>query len=127
MTTARFTNMSHPQTLQAAVFLLYFEAVFAILGGGIGNYGFEILLSGVAGAFGAYMIANSKRPGYYLAIAAAFAKLVIIGLISRHGVLDGDFLVLIAYPQIIGIIFDVATLVALLHPMSRNYIKVWFD
>ncbi|MEL7158545.1 MAG: hypothetical protein AAFN30_18385, partial [Actinomycetota bacterium] len=58
----RWFNPSHPQTLQAAVILGYFSAVFGLLGAGVNV--FLLLFIGVGvGAFGS---ANNQRWGYYL-------------------------------------------------------------
>ena len=129
MTTARFTNTGHPQTLQAAVVLLYISAVFAVLGaaGGGSPAGLQLAV-GVVGGIGAYLLANNRRIGLYLGLVGAIGPTFLI-VIYNLGLLFDPVLYqfLFWYPYVIGLIFDIAIAVALLHPMTRNYMKVWFD
>jgi lysylphosphatidylglycerol synthetase-like protein (DUF2156 family) len=115
METRRWTNPSHPQTLQIAVFLLYAKAAFALLGlllgAGLGPVGFLVVLAYTAGAFG---VANDQNWGYILAIAVA--ALVVVLSLSLG----------INFRNIISLMFDVALLVLLIHPQSRTYRSIWF-
>ena len=109
----QWTNPSQPQTLQIAVFLLYMNAVFAVLFGGLGSvYGLMIIAGGVAGGFG---IAQEKRWGYGVALAVALLPFVLI--IAGKALITG----------VIGLMFDIALVALLLHPQSREYQRIWFS
>jgi hypothetical protein len=104
-----------PQTLQIAVALLYWNALlgllFGILLGGTGRLLLILLVAEFAGALG---VANNRRWGYLLALVAAFLPLV---LLVTSNVTSGG---------VLNLIFEVALVILLLHPMSRAYYKVWF-
>jgi len=109
----QWTNPSQPQTLQIAVFLLYMNAVFALLFGGLGSiYGLMIIAGGVAGGFG---IAQEKRWGYGVALAVALLPFVLI--IAGKALISG----------VIGLMFDIVLVALLLHPQSREYQRIWFS
>lgn len=134
----RWTNASQPQTLQIAVFLLYAGAIFGLIFGDNRIWFqaamFELtnsdsaenlgrLLWGlaiVAAAAGGYGIANEQRWGYRLALAAAI------------GPLAARFIVLVFNQispfrtDVISLMFDIALVVLLLHPQSREYQRIWF-
>ncbi len=116
----RWFNPSHPQTLQAAIFLGYLSAVFGVLGSG--DFRFLLLFIGVGvGAFGS---ANNKRWGYYLlavcsVLIALFWLLVLLASLD-----DGIIPILFALNTTV---FPTALAVAVLHAHSREYQKVWFE
>jgi hypothetical protein len=116
METRRWTNPSHPQTLQIAVFLLYANAVFGLLFRApfliFGILGFLVIVAYAAGGFG---VANDQNWGYIVAVAVS--ALVLVGTLANFGVQIGN---------LINIMFDVALLVLLIHPMSRSYRQIWF-
>jgi hypothetical protein len=113
MAMRQWTNPSQPQTLQIAVFLLYINAVFAVLFGGLGSiYGLMIIAGGVAGGFG---IAQEKRWGYGLGLAVSLLPFVLI--IAGKALISG----------FIGLMFDIALVALLLHPQSREYQRIWFS
>lgn len=103
-----------------ATYLLYFDAVFGLIRLlGIG-FSSVILLIVVAGSAAAgYGIANNRRWGYWLGVAiSTFALLPYVLAISQGvNILAGD-------P--IALMFAVAQFALLVHPMSRNYQKIWF-
>jgi hypothetical protein len=120
METRRWTNPSHPQTLQIAVFLLYANAVLALLFGSP----LLLLLCSIAGAIGAYGIANSRKWGYQLAVASSSVEMVLLVVLPflSYGpelVLNLQYLILIVFP--------VALFFALVHPESREHQRIWFD
>ena len=119
METRRFLNQSQPQTLQIGVFLLYFDAVFgalALLGGG----GIIMLALAVGAGTAGYGIANEWKWAYWLGVGLS----VVAVLLYLPALLFGfSFLV---SRGVIGFMFAVAQLVALLHPMSQSYQKTWF-
>ena len=125
---ARWTNPSQPQTLQIAVFLLYAQVVFFVLDllrganyldADLFPWGPLLALS----AFGALLagrgIASEAKWGYALGIAVAFApaflRVMITG--SVNALLSSDLL---------NLMFEIALIALLLHPMSREYQRVWF-
>jgi hypothetical protein len=113
MAMRQWTNPSQPQTLQIAVFLLYINAVFALLFGGLGSiYGLMIIAGGVAGGLG---IAQEKRWGYGVALAVALLPFVLI--IAGKVFVGG----------LISLLFDIALVALLLHPQSREYQRIWFS
>jgi hypothetical protein len=111
MEARRWTNPSQPQTLQIAVFLLYINAFFALLG-----FSPAYLLLAVGGAFGGYGIANERRWGYNLGLLVASLTLALT-LFSSGRV--GTNLVTLA--------FEIALIALLLHPQSRDYQRIWFS
>ena len=120
METRRWLNQSQPQTLQIAVFLLYADAVMAVLMGGVGN---PVDLALVAGAVAAgYGIANERNWGYWLGVALATFVLIRYAVWLSIGglglLLNGQFL--------LSLMIDVAKMILLVHPMSRSYQKIWF-
>ena len=116
METRRWTNPTQPQTLQIAVFLLYINAVFTALLGGLGSIiGIALVAGGAAAGFG---IANEKRWGYNLGLAMAFLPFIL--RIAFNGVEN------IFGGSIINLMFEIALVALLLHPQSRDYQRSWF-
>ena len=119
METTRWTNPSLPQTLQSAVILLYINAAFMILFGGLGGIGLLIMAAYIGGGFG---IANERRWGYQVAIGAAFSPFVFGYLIlGWRGIFPGTI------DGLLTIAFDILLIALLLHPQSRDYQRVWFN
>ena len=117
METRRWTNPTQPQTLQIAVFLLYINAVFTALLGGLGSIiGIALVAGGAAGGFG---IANEKKWGYNVGLAMAFLPFIL--RIAFNGVEN------IFGGSIINLMFEIALVALLLHPQSRDYQKIWFS
>ncbi len=121
METRRWTNPSQPQTLQIAVFLLYFRAFFGVLEGLLGGAPLRAVI-GVGLAAAAYGIANEKRWGYALGVAvSALGLLPFVVLVFGGGL--GD---LLNVGVLLSLVFPVAQFALLLHPMSREYQRIWF-
>jgi hypothetical protein len=122
METRRWTNPTQPQTLQIAVFLLYIEAVFGVLFGQV-FFLFPVGLLLVAGqAASGFGIANERKWGYWLAVAiATLGLLPIVFTIVADGVTG-----ILSLSFIITMLFPVALFALLLHPMSRDYQRIWF-
>jgi hypothetical protein len=125
METRRWTNPSQPQTLYLAVVLFYINAVMSLI---FGNYveilfGFVGVLAFIVGSVAAGLgIANEKKWGYFLGIAtAAFQLLPFLWLIATDGV--G---VVFNLRYLIAVIFPVVLFALLVHPMSRDYQRIWF-
>lgn len=138
--TRRWVNQSQPQTLVIATFLLYFDAVWALLGSypGLGTALFGekafggVAISGtgdlvnqlaqlatvVGGAAAGYFISNEKKFGWYIGIGVAAMPLITTLLIQlRFGVLDTN---------IVNLMFAIALLALIVHDQSRNYVRIWF-
>jgi hypothetical protein len=113
----KWFDKTQPQTLQIAVILLYINAAFGILSsigaGGIGLLILPIILEGVA----AYGIANERRAGYIAGIilSAIFAVLSVALFVDIGG-----------FSLLLNVVFSIALFVALVHPMSRDYQRIWF-
>lgn len=115
METRRWTNPSQPQTLQIAVFLLYINAAFTLIGGGVFSaFGILLIAGGVGAGFG---IANERRWGYGLGLLMAFLPFI---LRLAYGV------GLLGY-SLINLMFEIALIALLLHPQSRDYQRIWFS
>ena len=136
----RWYDPNVPQTLAIAQILLYINGVFAFLYEVVGARAgasalIRLLFVAAVGAyvFGAYGIANGRKLGWQLGVAAAFSPFVLrfidiqlsFGYFSMSekvrytlGLYGGGFL---------STIFDIALIALLLHPMSRNHQKIWFS
>ena len=103
-----------PQTLLIATYLMYLEAVFAVLFGSVRSWGFLVVTIGfIAGALG---VSNEKRSGYYAAVTTASLNIAIT-----------TWLFFTSGPRVIfALLIAVALLVLLLHPQSRHYQRIWF-
>ena len=112
MSDKKWFNSSLPQTLVNGQMLCYLEAVFALLAGKLFS---PVAVALAAGAFG---IANERKWGYWLATAAASAQVLLLLALLGVDVLK--------FPNIMTFVFDIALAGLLLHPESRNYIKIWF-
>lgn len=102
----------------ASVILGYLAAFFSLfsLGPGLG------VLFAVALGAGAYGTANSKKWGFWLlavgsGLRAIFSALLII--VSLPGITNTLFALNLA-------VFPVALFAAVIHPHSREYMRVWF-
>jgi hypothetical protein len=111
----RWFNPSQPQTLQIAVLLCYISAVMGLLfGGGVASL--PLLVALAAGGFG---IANEKRWGYTVAVVASLLQVLVYFLVFGIDTLQNLNL-------LISFMFDAALVLLLLHPMSRDYQRIWF-
>lgn len=106
---------SAPQTLQFSVVLLYWNAAIALLIGLLVRsvpdlIGMALITGDIAGGYG---VANERKWGYQLAVVTAVLTLVLM-FVGFGGI------------SIISILFGVLLVVLLLHPISRNYYRLWF-
>ena len=114
MNERRFLNRSQPQTLYMACVLCYLDVVFNLLGGLPG-----LILIGFVLAAGAYGIANEQKWGYSLAVVASVIQvLLLFGYFGSATIT--------ALGPLIDLIFFGALVALLLHPMSRDYQRIWF-
>jgi hypothetical protein len=117
-----------PQTLQIATWLLYINGFFAFANfvdsrmelGYIRRffafgpvYGLAVIAAHVLGGL---LMANERKIGYKIAVAASFTPFV-SNLIVYRSLIGVSFL---------GSIFDIALIALLLHTQSRSHQKVWF-
>ena len=109
-------NPSQPQTLQIAVFLLYFNAVFTLIFslGALGLLGLIVVAGNGAGGYG---IANEQKWGYGLGVAMAFLPFALRLIVGAP----------LLGPSFINLMFEVALVALLLHPQSRDYQRIWFS
>jgi hypothetical protein len=110
----RFINQYQPQTLVSGTILCYIQAFFLVL-----NFSLPALLFAAALGYGGFGIANEKKWGYGLAVAASVFVVAIVLLFAGTDVLE--------FPLIISFMFDVALVALLLHPQSRDYQRIWFS
>jgi hypothetical protein len=115
METRRWIDPSQPQTLQIAVFLLYAQAVMLLIFGAfLDPLGLAVIAGGIGAGYG---IANEKKWGYGLGIAVAAFPFIYRIAIGGFG----D----VFTTGIIELMFEVALIVLLLHPQSREYERIW--
>jgi hypothetical protein len=125
METRRWTNPSQPQTLYLAVVLFYINAVMSLIFGNAVSsvFGFIGVIAFIVGSVAAGLgIANEKKWGYILGVVTATFQLVPFVLAIAF---DGVGVVFnIGY--LISVIFPVVLFALLVHPMSRDYQRIWF-
>ncbi|HEV3352381.1 MAG TPA: hypothetical protein VG076_05630 [Acidimicrobiales bacterium] len=110
----RWVNQTQPQTLQIAVFLLYFNGIITLIFGGLFvPAGAVIIVGSVAAGYG---IANERKWGYFLGVAMALLPFALV-IATRSSPLSGGLL---------NLLFEVALVALLLHPQSRDYERIWF-
>jgi hypothetical protein len=114
----RWFNPSQPQTLQFAVMLGYVEAVLGLV---LRGWLFDPIMLAVMLAIGvgSFGIANEKKWGYTTAVVGASAYVLLLLLIGRADTLQNIGL-------LINFMFAGALLLLLVHPMSRDYQRIWF-
>jgi hypothetical protein len=105
-------NRTQPQTLQIATIIMYINAVFALLDQLFLDFpiGTVFFLGSIAAGLG---IANEKKAGYWVAVGVAFLPLVLL-ITGRTSA------------TLINLLFEIALVALLLHPMSRDYRRTWF-
>jgi peptidoglycan/LPS O-acetylase OafA/YrhL len=124
METRRWTNPSQPQTLYLAVVLFYINAVMSLIfGNAVDIFGFAGRLAFIVGSVAAGLgIANEKKWGYILGVVTSIFQLVPFILVIA---VDGVGVVFdLGY--LIAVIFPVVLFALLVHPMSRDYQRIWF-
>jgi hypothetical protein len=145
MQTRRWVNPTLPQTMQIAVFLLYFQAASTLVFGLESQYavlpGTTVSLNGtlsnlvvrlglpVAFAASAYFIANERKRGYLVGLIATALPLV-CRLLIAFGI-SFSSIKINGHPRPwdydpVGLLFEGALFALLLHPQSRDYQRIWF-
>jgi hypothetical protein len=111
----RFLNQMQPQTLWIATVFCYIDAAFAVLGLAFTTLlGLALVLGLGLGGFG---IANEKKWGYAVAVAAAILQVALVLSVGADA---------FRFPLILNLVFDGALVALLLHPASREYQRIWF-
>lgn len=118
MNDRRFLNRYQPQTLVSATLLCYIQAVFGAIFGADTSSALLAVFIVLGLGLGGYGIANEKRWGYALALAAAVLQ--VGGLLAWQGIHVLEF------PWILSLMFDVLLVGLLVHPQSREYQRIWF-
>lgn len=97
--------------------LLYFNAFWWLLYLLEGSAFFGLMA--LAAIFAGLGIANEKRAGYWggVVVAALNLLLIVVELMLVHGQ---------SIQVIINLVFGIALMALLLHPMSRSYQRIWF-
>jgi hypothetical protein len=114
----KWVNQYQPQTLVIATILCYVDAVFGLLFGVIATSLVAALVIIAALAVGGFGIANEKRWGYAVAVIGAVLQLVMLIVVFGSDVFRST--------AVINLLFDGALVALLLHPMSRDYQRIWF-
>jgi hypothetical protein len=114
----RFLNQYQPQTLVIATMFCYIDAGFGLLFGVIATSVILYLLTIVGLAAGGFGIANEKKWGYGVAVAASVLQVGMLVIVAGSDVLG--------FPLILNLFFDGALVALLLHPESREYQRIWF-
>ena len=101
--------------------LCYLEAVFGLIfgipaSGGSFILALFIIVGLAAGGFG---IANEKHWGYVLAVSAAGLNVLLYVALFGSEIISNVSL-------LVSFVFDVALVLLLVHPMSRDYQRIWF-
>ena len=118
MNEMKWVNQFQPQTLVMATILCYIDAVFGLLFGVVATSVFAGLAIIICLAAGGIGIANEKRWGYTVAVVGAVGQLIMLFVVFGASVLTSTVL--------INLLFDGALVALLLHPMSREYQRIWF-
>ena len=118
MNDVKWVNQFQPQTLVIATLICYIDAVFGLIFGVITTSVIVGIIIIVGLGLGGFGIANEKRWGYLLAVVAAVLQLGALVAIFGLDVFRGTI--------IINLLFDAALVALLLHPMSRDYQRIWF-
>lgn len=125
----------HPQTLAIAVLLLYFDAVFALLGFIDRNDEFGLLrtMGGIHVLFaliaiasfplGGFLMANGKLLGWYVAVGASFTPFAARLLIALE--YDASLRFIVTGGRTLNFLFEAALVALLLHGMTRSYVRTW--
>jgi hypothetical protein len=114
----RFFNPHQPQTLQFAVILCYIDAAFGLFS--VVARSLLVALFIIVGlAVGGFGIANEKKWGYGLAVVAAVVQ--VLALLAIFGASTFT-----SFGPLVSFMFDAALVALLLHPMSRDYQRIWF-
>ncbi len=88
-----------------------------------------LLVASVVGyVYGAWGIANQKKLGYQIAVAASFIPLLArtVATFSAGGPLQNLGFIFLG-SGLIGALFEYGLIALLLHNQSREHVRIWFD
>ncbi len=144
----KWFDRMQPQTLQIATWLLYFDGFFALMSvldktGHLGYLRDRYSLGVVVGlvsvalyALGGLLMANERKIGYKLSIAAAVSPIVlrffaVLSVSSTSGMstsvrLTDYFTGRVFGGSVISVAFDIAVIALLLHTQSREHQRIWY-
>ena len=138
----KWFDKMQPQTLQIAAMLLYLNGFFALVNvfdttGYLGyirsRFGFGFVFGLVvvgAHVFGGFLMANDRKLGYKLGLAAAFSPFVLrYWAFSDLANFTGariSFYDKISGGSTMGLIFEIALCVLMLHSQSRSHQRIWY-
>jgi hypothetical protein len=114
----KWVNQFQPQTLYMATILCYVDAVSSLIFGFVATSVLAGLITICALAAGGFGIANEKKWGYAVAVIGAVLQVVMLFAVFGFDV----FTSLV----IINFMFDAVLVALLVHPMSREYQRIWF-
>ncbi len=113
----KWVNQYQPQTLVIGTILCYWNAISNAIFGMVETSALAGALTIIGLAAGGFGIANEKRWGYAVAVIAAVAQvLMLLVLFDRYTLTSA----------LLSLVFDGALVLLLLHPMSREYQRIWF-
>lgn len=115
MNDVKWVNQYQPQTLVIATVLLYIDAVFWLIDLGRGFPAETAAIAAVTMGVGGWGVANEHKWGYGLAVFGAALNLL-------WPLLYG----LSLFYDPLRLLFSGALFALLLHPMSRDYQRIWF-
>ena len=110
----RLYNRSLPQMLNTAQLLLYLNAVLDLFFG-LGGLGILMPIAEAAGAFG---LANEKKWGYWVALAAASLPVLLYLFVLGSG---------LYFTALVSLLVRGVVVAFLLHPSSRSYKTIYFN
>lgn len=99
------------------MFLLYFRAFFSLFD--VGRYGILAIVLALGAAASGVGIANNKKLAWMGGVAVS--TIFVLLLLADFGGLTFDLRLFIS------LVFPVAGLAALVHPMTRSYTNLYFD
>lgn len=132
----KWLDRMQPQTLQIATWLLYFNGFFALVelidGGGVLHYfrsrysiGFLVGLVVVAAyALGGFLMANERKLGWQVAVAAAVSPFVLTFI--AYSQLGAPLRYRLFGASLLSFAMDAALLALLLHRQSRDHQRIWY-
>lgn len=129
METRRWTNPSQPQTLYMAHLFLYISAAFNLLNMVLNGFTVVLPVYGrpsialiACEVAGGYLVANERRIGWWLGLASValsvYPAAQILWLAGPSVIVNLNWILAVAFPGVL--------LVLLIHPMSRDYQRIWF-
>jgi hypothetical protein len=114
----KWVNQYQPQTLYMATILCYIDAVSSLIFGFVATSFLAGLIIIVALGAGGVGIANEKKWGYAVAVIGAVLQVVMLFAVFGLSVFTSL--------AIISLMFDGVLVALLVHPMSREYQRIWF-